>query len=128
MMDIFVVLVEWIDLGLGGLGIFGGLFLYRRRHLVREALWWWSAQNRLRWLKIYLDTMPTETNRREAIDDLSRTLCLMGHPLNKAETEFAANYQSGKKWHIIRHKSRQGVEGGVGTRGEKPTNQKPGAH
>ena len=125
-MDIFVVLAEWIDLGLGGLGIFSGLFLYRRRQVIRETLWWWTAQNRLRWLKIYLDAIPQQANSRPSLDELLRTLRLMGHPLNKAEIDFALNYQNGKMRHILQHKSRQGVEGGVGTRGESPAHQKTG--
>lgn len=101
-MDIFVVLAEWIDLGLGGLGIFGGLVLYRRRHLLREALWWWTTQNRLRWLQIYLDAAPTKNP--ENADEVIRTLRRMGHPLNKAESEFALNYQNCK----IRHGTTRG--------------------
>ncbi len=101
-MDIFVVLAEWIDLGLGGLGIFGGLVLYRRRHLLREALWWWTTQNRLRWLQIYLDAAPSKNP--ESADGVIRTLRRMGHPLNKAESDYASNYLNGK----IRNETKRG--------------------
>ncbi len=125
-MDVFVVLAEWIDLGLGGLGIAGGLFIYRRRYLIRESLWWWGSQNRLRWLKIYLDALPAHTGGSAAVEELSRMLRQMGHPLNQAELEFAVNYQSGKMWHTMDCKSQWGVGEDARTRQKNPANPKPG--
>jgi hypothetical protein len=108
-MDFFVVLGQWIDLGLDGLGFLWLLQLYRHRHMLRDSLWWAMAHHRQQWIERYIDAAIAKGQRRAA-EQLVYTLEKIGHPLSAIESNFALNYQRANLTHIIEATSAQGED------------------
>ncbi|PSR32885.1 MAG: hypothetical protein C7B46_12430 [Sulfobacillus benefaciens] len=108
-MDFFVVLGQWIDLGLDGLGFLWLLQLYRHRHMLHDSLWWTMTHHRQQWIERYIDAAVAQGQRRSA-EQLIHTLEKIGHPLSPIESNFALNCQRAKLPHIIEETSAQGEE------------------
>lgn len=86
-MDFFLVLAEWLDLGLTGMGLVLGTVLYRRRALVTDTLWWIREAYRQQALAAALDAFPAASEDR-ILADLERQ---WGRSLSPHE-RFMAHY------------------------------------
>ncbi len=118
-MDFFVVITEWLDLGISSLMFLWLLQLYRHRHILRDSLWWVTAHYRREALVAYLDVAIRQGEVNPS-GKLAIMLENMGHPLSAAERKFATDYQNANICHNINQISPQGVETDGTTRAREP--------
>ncbi|MCY0881512.1 MAG: hypothetical protein OWS74_05910 [Firmicutes bacterium] len=90
-MDLFLVLADWLDLGVEGLLLVLGIEVFRHRGAMGEALFWMKERHRQRWIMEVVKAAAL-SGHQDPVSATEQLAALSGKPLNEAEQLFARYY------------------------------------
>lgn len=95
-MDFLLVVAEWLDIGITGVGLLLGTVLYRRRALITDTLWWVREAHRRRAMAEIIARMRHGPRSEE--DVVKEIEHLWGHGLDASDRAWAHFLWHGINW------------------------------